>query len=121
MKKIVSFLFIGAVVAGCSSVWEPTPVCPSTNDMVCGSVCCDSSKYVCGNNTCLLVACDSGYYMCHGSCLSVLSMCCVGGGSCFEQQCGSGNTCMPLGSVDCGNSRFCAFGHYCINGGSACQ
>ena len=118
MKKIVSFLFVGAVVLGCSSVWEPTPVCPGS-ELDCGGLCYDPSHYACENSVIVLVSCNSGYQMCGGSCVPFPSMCCQNNTYCFEKEC-CGNGCIPPLTVCCPGGRWCPLGKSCSADGTQC-
>lgn len=121
MKNIVAFAMIIATTIGCTSYVSDPTSCPS-NKLECGAVCCpDDTHYACSNSRCVLVACDSGYQMCGGRCVSIFGQCCNNNGFCPGSVCGSNNTCQPIGSSDCGNGKYCGFGHVCINNGNSCS
>lgn len=112
----VCLMAVSPLESGCA-VYTPEPSCPTVS---CGTECCPDNHYGCNGNQCVLTSCDSGYELCNGVCIVFPSTCC-GDYYCYEQECGSNHTCIPVGATDCGGGRYCPIGHGCINNGTACS
>jgi hypothetical protein len=103
--------------------WVPVPAPGGTTGAMCvqdqvaprQQLSCPSGTSLCGT-----ICCNAGFMCSKFGCVQPGSIDCGTHACGPDQQCGTGQSCLPRGAADCGNGTYCNAGQRCSQNGQYC-